>query len=62
VFAEDDDFSGADGLIVIELGEESVGGRAARTAFGGEELDEDGCAARFGSLGGGRGRREGEDR
>jgi hypothetical protein len=44
VLAEDDDFCGGDWLILEEMGEEGVGGRATGAAFGGEELDEDGSA------------------
>ena len=46
VLLKDDDLGGGDGLVVVEPGEEGVGGRAARTTLGGEELDEDGGAGR----------------
>ena len=36
-----DDFGAIDGLIVAELFQKSVGGRATGTAFGSEELDDD---------------------
>ena len=39
VLAEDDDFCGGDWLILEEMGEEGVGGRATGAALGGKELD-----------------------
>ena len=42
VLFEDDDVCVGDGLLLLERGEEFVGGRAAGAALGGEKLDEDG--------------------
>ena len=54
---EGDDFGGGDGLLLLEAGEEGVGGWAAGAAFGGEEFDEDrgnvGCGFWLGGLLGG---------
>jgi len=39
VFFEDDDVGVGDGLVLEEMREESVGGRATGAALGGEEFD-----------------------
>lgn len=40
VFFEDEGIGVGDGLFALETGEECVGGRATRAAFGGKEFDE----------------------
>ena len=44
VFLECEDFSGSDGLLLLESCQKSVGGRATGAAFGGEEFDYYRCA------------------
>ena len=51
VFAQHYDLRCGDGLNAVELGQQSVGRWAAGTAFGGEELHQNRCAAGFCGLG-----------
>jgi hypothetical protein len=48
VLLEDDDVGVGDRLLLLEHGEEFVGGRATGAPLGGEELDEDRCVDLWG--------------